>query len=34
MKKFSLNGDRQFNAFINDLSVFELYKGIIDTPEP
>jgi len=34
MKKFSLNGDRQFNAFINDLSLFELYKGIIDNPEP
>lgn len=31
MKKFSLSGDMEFNAFINDLSLLELYKGIIDS---
>jgi len=29
MKKFGLRGDREFNAFINDLSLIELYKGMI-----
>ncbi|MGD9427038.1 helix-turn-helix transcriptional regulator [Pantoea sp. NSTU24] len=29
MKKFGLRGDKEFNAFINDLSLIELYKGII-----
>ncbi|NEG60608.1 helix-turn-helix transcriptional regulator [Pantoea agglomerans] len=31
MKKFSLRGDMEFNAFINDLSLLELYKGVIDS---
>lgn len=31
MRKFALHGDMAFNAFINDLSLLELYKGIIDT---
>jgi DNA-binding CsgD family transcriptional regulator len=30
MKKFSLSGDVEFNAFINDLSLLELYKGVVD----
>jgi len=30
MKKFSLRGDVEFNAFINDLSLLELYKGVVD----
>lgn len=29
MKKFSLKGDMEFNAFIHDLTLLELYKGII-----
>lgn len=29
MKKFSLRGDMEFNAFINDLTLLELYKGVI-----
>lgn len=33
MKKFSLSGDMEFNAFINDLSLLELYKGIIDSAQ-
>jgi len=31
MKKFALKGDMEFNAFINDLSLLELYKGVINT---
>jgi len=31
MKKFSLSGDMAFNAFINDLTLLELYKGVIDS---
>lgn len=30
MKKFSLSGDRAFNAFINDLTLLELYKGVVE----
>jgi len=33
MKKFALRGDRDFNAFINDLSLLELYKGVIKSIE-
>lgn len=33
MKKFALKGDMEFNAFINDLSLLELYKGVISTVE-
>ncbi|HGU9825292.1 TPA: LuxR C-terminal-related transcriptional regulator [Enterobacter cancerogenus] len=33
MKKFSLRGDMNFNAFINDLSLIEFYKGVIDSVE-
>jgi len=29
MRKFALRGDRDFNAFINDLSLLELYNGVI-----
>lgn len=29
MKKYSLSGDKEFNAFINDLTLLELYKGVI-----
>jgi len=31
MKKFSLSGDKQFNAFINDVTLLELYKGVIES---
>ncbi|SFO52120.1 regulatory protein, luxR family [Candidatus Pantoea varia] len=31
MKKFALRGDMEFNAFINDLSLLELYKGVISS---
>lgn len=34
MKKFSLNCDVQFNAFINEMTLFELYKGIIEYSDP
>lgn len=30
MKKFALKGDKEFNAFINDLSLLELYNGVIN----
>ncbi|MDH2069260.1 LuxR family transcriptional regulator [Pantoea sp. GD03673] len=30
MRKFSLKGDKEFNAFINDLSLLELYNGVIN----
>lgn len=33
MKKFSLRGDMEFNAFINDISLLELYKGVICSTE-
>lgn len=33
MKKFALRGDMEFNAFINDLSLLELYKGVISSIE-
>ncbi|ORM81595.1 helix-turn-helix transcriptional regulator [Pantoea deleyi] len=33
MRKFSLRGDREFNAFINDLSLLELYRGVISPTE-
>lgn len=33
MKKFALQRDRDFNAFINDLSLLELYKGVISSVE-
>ena len=33
MKKFALRGDMEFNAFINDLSLLELYKGVINSVE-
>lgn len=33
MKKFALRGDMEFNAFINDLSLLELYKGVISSVE-
>ncbi|MGK3143618.1 helix-turn-helix transcriptional regulator [Pantoea sp. C2G6] len=33
MKKFALSGDKEFNAFINDLSLLELYKGVINSTE-
>lgn len=31
MRKFALRGELEFNAFINDLSLVELYKGVIDS---
>lgn len=31
MKKFSLSGDMAFNAFVNDLTLLELYKGVIES---
>ena len=33
MKKFALRGDMEFNSFINDLSLLELYKGVINSVE-
>ncbi|KAF6661931.1 LuxR family transcriptional regulator [Pantoea sp. EKM101V] len=33
MKKFALRGDMEFNAFINDLSLLELYRGVINSVE-
>lgn len=33
MRKFALRGDMEFNAFINDLSLLELYRGVINSVE-
>ncbi len=33
MRKFALKGDKEFNAFINDVSLLELYKGVINVNE-
>jgi len=33
MRKFALRGDIAFNAFINDLSLIELYKGVVSSVE-
>lgn len=33
LKKFSLRGDMEFNIFINDLSLLELYKGVISSAD-
>ncbi|MEB7540294.1 LuxR C-terminal-related transcriptional regulator [Pantoea anthophila] len=33
MRKFALRGDLEFNTFINDLSLLELYKGVVNSTE-
>ncbi|MDQ1215039.1 helix-turn-helix transcriptional regulator [Pantoea anthophila] len=33
MRRFALRGDMEFNAFINDLSLLELYRGVINSVE-
>lgn len=31
MRKFALSGDKDFNDFINDLTLLELYRGVIES---
>lgn len=31
MRKFALRGDIEFNAFINDVSLLELYRGVLNS---
>jgi len=34
MKKFDIKGEKEFHSFLNDLTLLELYKGVVEEKNP